>query len=183
MGLLDSRLKGKHIMKEANKQIYDKEDRAEQQAKSIQCGPQLGQLTDLPYEPQTYLDHTPSTHKKPTGGNWQVYSRGSWSNRRHQRSGSFEGNHMPLSIIQQSSNRNSSGIATGNISIDLQQEASGGYTQTQQVAKLWKMIQQLGVTIGDNQEVQHKEILQKLSSMEIRDRLEAERMGAHVRDP
>ena len=57
MGLLDSRLKGKHIMKEANKQIYDKEDRAEQQAKSIQCGP------------QTYLDHTPSTHKKPTGGN------------------------------------------------------------------------------------------------------------------
>ena len=90
---------------------------------------------------------------------------------------------MPLSIIQQSSSRNSSGIATGNISIDLQQEASGGYTQTQQVAKLWKMIQQLGVTIGDNQEVQHKEILQKLSSMEIRDRLEAERMGAHVRDP
>ena len=125
MGLLDSRLKGKHIMKEANKQIYDKEDRAEQQAKSIQCGPQLGQLTDLPYEPQTYLDHTPSTHKKPTGGNWQVYSRGSWSNRRHQRSGSFEGNHMPLSIIQQSSSRNSSGTATGNISIDLQQEASG----------------------------------------------------------
>ena len=62
-------------MKEANKQIYDKEDRAEQQAKSIQCGPQLGQLTDLPYEPQTYLDHTPSTHKKPTGGNWQVYSQ------------------------------------------------------------------------------------------------------------
>ena len=89
---------------------------------------------------------------------------------------------MPLSIIQQSSNRNSSGIATGNISIDLQQEASGGYTQTQQVAKLWKMIQQLGVNIGDNQEVQHKEILQKFS-METRDRLEAERIGAHVRDP
>ena len=45
------------------------------------------------------------------------------------------------------------------------------------------MIQQLGVTTGNNQDVHHREILQKLSSMETRDRLEAERLGDNDRDP
>ena len=48
---------------------------------------------------------------------------------------------------------------------------------------MWKMIQQLGVTTINKEDVQHREILQKLSSMETRDRLEAERLGANVMDP
>jgi len=175
--------KGKQITEVVNKGMYDKEDRFEYQNMSLQCGPQLGQPTELLNEPQTYLGLTPSNHKKAMGGSWQVYSRGSWSHRRHQRRGSLEGSHMPPNNIQQSSSRNISRSETGDIITDLEQEASGDSTQTQEAFKMWKMIQQLGVTTGNNQDVQHREILQKLSSMETRDRLEAERLGANVRDP
>ena len=48
---------------------------------------------------------------------------------------------------------------------------------------MWEMIQQLGVTMGNIEDDQQSKILQKLSSMETRDRLEAERLGANVMDP
>lgn len=48
---------------------------------------------------------------------------------------------------------------------------------------MWEMIQQLGVTTGNKEDDQQSKILKKLSSMETRDRLEAERLGANVMDP
>ena len=95
----------------------------------------------------------------------------------------MEGSHKQPNIIQQNSSRNNSRSETRDINTDLEQEANEDSIQTQEAFKMWKMIQQLGVTTGNNQDVQHREILQKLSSMETRDRLEAERLGANVMDP
>ena len=89
---------------------------------------------------------------------------------------------MQPNTIQQSSSRNNSRSETRDINTDLEQEANEDSIQTQEAFKMWKMIQQLGVTTG-KKDVQHREILQKLSSMETRDRLEAERLGANVMDP
>ena len=185
--------KGKQIMEVKKKGLYDKGNSFEQQSTHLQCGPQLGQPTELLNEPHTYLAHTPS--KKAMEGNWRVYSRGSWSNRRSQTRGSLEGRHMPLNIIRHSNKRNNYKSETGDINSDQEQEASrdinsdqeqeasGGSIQTQEAIKMWKLIQQLGVNTGNNQDAHHREILQKLSSMETRDRLEVERLGDNARDP
>ena len=48
---------------------------------------------------------------------------------------------------------------------------------------MWEMIQQLGVTLGNAKEDQQSRILEKIRSMEDRDRTEAERLGAKINDP
>ena len=100
----------------------------------------MGQPAELLNEPPSYLGHTPSNNKKSMGCNWQVYSRGSWSHRRHERRGSLEGSHMQPNTIQQSSNINNSRCETRDTNTNLEQEANEDSIQTQEAFKMWKMI-------------------------------------------
>ena len=61
------------------------------------------------------------------GCNWQVYSRGSWSHRRHQRLEvqiQLKGNHEQPNNIQQDNKRNNSSSGTRDINRDFEQEAT-----------------------------------------------------------
>ena len=68
-----------------NDGAHDIEECFEHQNMTLQYGPNLGQPSVLLNEPTSYLGHTPSKNKNEMGCNWQVYSRESWSHRRHQR--------------------------------------------------------------------------------------------------
>ena len=172
--------KGKQVEVVVNNGAHDREERSEYQNMALQCG------SELLNEPPGYLGHTPSNNKKAMGCNWQVYCRGSWSHRRHQRLEGqihLEGSHKQPNIIQQNSSRNNSRSETRDINRDLEQEPNEDTIQAQEAFKMWEMIQQLGVTTGNKEDDQQSKILNKLSSMETRDRLEAERLGANVMDP
>jgi len=79
--------------------------------------------------------------------------------------------------------RNNSSSGTRDINRDFEEEANTDNIQTQEAIKMWEMIQQLGVTVENIEDDQQSKILQKLSSMETRDKIEAERLGANVMDP
>jgi len=48
---------------------------------------------------------------------------------------------------------------------------------------MWAMIKQLWVTVGNIEEDQQSRIIEKIRSMEDRDRIEAERLGVMINDP
>ena len=56
-------------------------------------------------------------------------------------------------------------------------------TQAQEAINMRAMIKQLGVTVGNIEEDQQSRILEKIRSMEDRDRIEAERLGVMINDP
>ena len=95
----------------------------------------------------------------------------------------LKGNHEQPNNIQQDNKRNNSSSGTRDINRDFEEEANTDNIQTQEAIKMWEMIQQLGVTVENIEDDQQSKILQKLSSMETKDRLEAERLGANVMDP
>lgn len=72
---------------------------------------------------------------------------------------------------------------TRDISNDFGVEANTGTTQAQEAINMWAMIKQLGVTVGNIEEDQQSRILEKIRSMEDRDRIEAESLGAMINDP
>ena len=56
-------------------------------------------------------------------------------------------------------------------------------TQAQEAINMRAMIKQLGVTVGNIEEDQQSRILEKIRSMEDRDRIKAESLGAMINYP
>ena len=155
-----------------------------QQQKTLQYGPNLGLTSTLLNEPANHLGHTPPKNNNEMGCKWQVYSRGSWSQRRHHRQeGQLNTNQEKENDTHADSRSSASNSGTKDINNVLEVEANTEFLQAQEAINMWEMIQQLGVTLGNTEEDQQSRILEKIRRMEDRDRMEAEKLGANISDP
>ena len=144
----------------------------------------MGLPSVLLNEPANHLGLTPPKNNNEVGCKWQVHSRGSWSQRRHHRQeGQLNTNQEKENDTHADSNSSASNSGTKDISNDLEEEANTGFLQVQETINMWDMIQQLGVTLGNTEEDQQSRILEKIRSMEGRDRIEAEKLGEKINDP